>query len=123
MKYNEEEKNALRISWANFFRFYNIDLILCNEIVKNFELDFYSMPESEEDEEEDDYNEFLEIFQYYLINERDLSVVEQLNEPILYCRELDLYILGVTHWGTGWDYVLTPVKLVEGSEGLLYPTF
>lgn len=120
MKYNNEELKAGRISWANFFSFYGIDHILCNNIAEVFPLELVNVPEGETSEDEDP---IFEIFQYYLIKENDLKLVEQLNEPILYCEELDQYILGVTHWGTGWDYVLSPVKLVKGSEGLLYPTF
>ena len=117
MKYNDEEKKYLKISWANFIRFYNIDLILCNEIAEKFPLEFENIPENETDEAE-----FLEIFQYYLFNERDLSLIKELNAPVFYCAELDLYILGVTHFGTSWDYVLTDVNLVENKEGLFYPS-
>ena len=30
--------------------------------------------------------------------------------------ELDIYILGVTHWGTSWGYVLTDLELVKDSD-------
>ena len=35
---------------------------------------------------------------------------------LYYIDELDLYILGVTHLGTGWDYVLTDIEPSESTE-------
>ena len=32
------------------------------------------------------------------------------HEIVYYSEELDLYIWGVTHYGTSWDYVLTDIK-------------
>ena len=29
-----------------------------------------------------------------------------------YNEQLDMYLWGITHFGTSWDYVLTDVKLV-----------
>ena len=37
------------------------------------------------------------------------------DEIVFYNENLDVYIWGVTHWGTSWDYVLTNVKLVENN--------
>lgn len=30
-----------------------------------------------------------------------------------YDEELEVYVWAVTHWGTGWDYVLTDIDLRE----------
>ena len=30
--------------------------------------------------------------------------------------ELDIYILGVSHWGTGWDYVPTEIKIKKAID-------
>lgn len=55
------------------------------------------------DEEEDTYTE---VYQYYIINYQDAErLAEYTNELVYYNEALDLYILGVTHWGTSWDYV------------------
>ena len=35
------------------------------------------------------------------------------NEPIYYSDSLDMYLLGVTHLGTAWSYVMTEWKLEE----------
>lgn len=54
-----------------------------------------------------------EVFQYFLIDERGLELAQEFlpEYPIWHNTTLDLYILGVTHFGTSWDYVLTNVKL------------
>ena len=114
MIYNDEEKRHLKMSWSNFFQFFNIDHILCNEAAENLELEILNLDELED-------LEGLEIFQYYIVKYNDLDLIKLLNEPILYNHELDLYILGVTHWGTGWDYVLTDIDLIKSSEGVLIP--
>lgn len=53
-----------------------------------------------------------EIYQYYIISDRGARILQEFtNDPVYYIEPLDLYIWGVTHWGTGWDYVLTDVIL------------
>lgn len=55
-----------------------------------------------------------EIYQYYIISDEGARILcEFTNEIVFYNEELDMYVWGVTHWGTGWDYVLTdiPVKV------------
>lgn len=61
------------------------------------------------DEEEEDYKE---IFQWYIISENGADILkEYTDELVFYNYELDLYLWGVTHFGTGWDYVLTDIKI------------
>ena len=53
-----------------------------------------------------------EIFQYYIISSHTaVELQEHTNEVILYNEGLDIYLLGVTHFGTSWDYVLTDIKI------------
>lgn len=52
-----------------------------------------------------------EIFQFYIVD--DDRILNENNEIVFYCEELDLYIWGVTHWGTSWDYVLTDISYDE----------
>lgn len=57
---------------------------------------------------------YAEIYQYYIISEPGYRILSELTDEIIFYNEtLDIYIWGVTHWGTSWDYVLTdiPVKL------------
>lgn len=58
-----------------------------------------------------------EIFQYYIIDDNFARILEELtNEIVYYIPILDIYIWGVTHWGTSWDYVLTDIKIDLGDE-------
>ena len=39
-------------------------------------------------------------------------MLEELTDEIVYYNSaLDLYLWGITHFGTSWDYVLTDVEL------------
>ena len=52
------------------------------------------------------------IYQYYIISDRGAEILAELTDEIVfYCEKLDMYVWGVTHWGTAWDYVLTNIKL------------
>lgn len=59
-----------------------------------------------------------EIFQYYIISDNLAEILKELtNEIIYYIDFLGVYVWGVTHWGTSWDYVLTNIKIeLEGGE-------
>ena len=48
-----------------------------------------------------------EVFQWYIISDPSF-IMEHTDELVFHDEELDLYILGVTHFGTGWDYVPAP---------------
>jgi len=53
-----------------------------------------------------------EIYQYYIISDNGARILQDYTNEILYYIEpLDVYVWGVTHWGTGWDYVLTDIKI------------
>lgn len=59
-----------------------------------------------------------EIFQYYIIDDCGARILQdETNEILYYNEDLDLYVWGVTHWGTAWDYVLTNIKLKIKEEG------
>jgi predicted nuclease with TOPRIM domain len=51
-----------------------------------------------------------EIFQYYIVSDSGARILKEINEIVFYNEELDMYVWGVTHWGTSWDYVLTDIK-------------
>lgn len=51
-----------------------------------------------------------EIFQYYIVSSYGADLIRDYNVGTLfYCEAVDLYIWGVHHWGTSWDYVLTSI--------------
>ena len=64
-------------------------------------------------EEQENYTErYSEIFQYFIISERGYQILSELtNEIVFYNYKLDMYVWGVTHFGTSWDHVLTDIKI------------
>lgn len=103
---NSYEKENKRLSYYNLF-YKDENRLLCNEIVKDFE-DFELVYGNDYNEDEDYYEE---IYQYYLIDEDTANRLGKLGEIIYYDNRLDVYVLGVTHFGTSWTYVLTDVKI------------
>ena len=68
-----------------------------------------------EEEQESSYN--AEIYQYFIVDDNGARILEEFNEIVFYNEDLDMYVWGVTHWGTSWDYVLTDIKIVlEDTE-------
>lgn len=63
-----------------------------------------------DEEQERSYNQ--EIFQYYIVSDQGAEMIKQYTEdPLFYNETLDMYVWGITHYGTAWSYVLTDVKL------------
>lgn len=53
-----------------------------------------------------------EIFQYFIISDQGADILKDYtNEIVFYNSNLDMYVWGVTHWGTSWDYVMTDIKI------------
>ncbi len=58
-----------------------------------------------------------EIFQEYIISEYGHEfLAEHTNEIVFYNEKLNIYVWGVTHFGTSWDYVLTDIKLIKNER-------
>lgn len=56
---------------------------------------------------------YFEVYQYYIITDSGARFLEEYTDEIVYYHtELDMYVWGITHFGTSWDYVLTDLKLV-----------
>ena len=68
-----------------------------------------------EEKQENSCNE--EIFQYYIVDDNGAEILKEFNEIVFYNSELDMYLWGVTHYGTSWDYVLTDIPC-EKKEGV-----
>lgn len=61
---------------------------------------------------DEDTDEYADIFQEYIVPGWAVDeIFTDTNEIVFYCEQLDLYIWGVTHYGTAWDYVLTDIKI------------
>ena len=54
----------------------------------------------------------IEVYQTYIISEEGYRFLrDHTDEIVYYCEELDIYLWGITHFGTSWDYVLTNIEL------------
>lgn len=84
--------------------------VLNNDIVKNtIDIGFW---EQINGLGEEDYPP--EIFQYYIISDDGAKILQEYTSEIVFYNDLlDMYVWGVCHCGTAWDYVLTdiPVKV------------
>ena len=88
----------------------SFDAVLNNDIInKTSDIGYWDVINgSEYDEETDSY---ADIFQYYIISAQGAEILQRETEEIVfYNEELDMYVWGVTHFGTAWDYVLTDIE-------------
>lgn len=78
----------------------------CGSLEKYIDENDNEITEEEYNESEGAYIHYAEVFQYYIISERDAErLADYTNEVVIYNEELDLYILCVTHCGTMWSGV------------------
>ena len=56
-----------------------------------------------------------EVFQWFIVSDEGADILKRCGEIVLYNEKLDMYIWGITHFGTSWDYVLTDVKINCGE--------
>ena len=96
----ETEKNADII--AELERDYNGTRDTLQEIEENLEaLQEYR------------YND---IYQWYIVDNYGAELCEAAGETLYYNETLDIYLWGVDHWGTSWDYVLTNISCNVKNE-------
>lgn len=99
------------------------DCILNNEIHRQeyeFELvngadDYCTEHDTREECEKFNFNdceyESVDIYQEYIITESGADYLKRnTNEIIYYCESLDMYLWGITHYGTSWSGVFTIIK-------------
>ena len=92
------------------------EMILCNNISQvdeNLYDNLENGGEQPEDwnEKEDGEYEMPEIYQFYLIDKSGADYLKRnTNEIIYYSELLDLWVWGITHFGTSWDGVFTELK-------------
>ena len=53
------------------------------------------------------WNYYDDIYQYYIIDDYSSDLFIELEYPVFYSNELNVYVVGITHWGTSWSYILT----------------
>lgn len=106
LQLNYEEKRSNKISLGNMIRIYNPIMILCNNIIdvdEELAMDLYAQTYQEK------YDEYDEIYQFYIVDNPDLFM--KLEYPTATSNILDLYVVGITHWGTSWDYIMTNIDI------------
>ena len=60
---------------------------------------------------ENEINEYQEVFQWFIVDDWGARLLQDIDEVVYYNEKLDMYLWGVTHYGTSWDYVLTNIKI------------
>lgn len=118
---NKKDAYYIDSNYINYYtlvKFLFTDMILCNNILSVNENYLSCQLECGNDEEVD-------FFQYYIINIDNWRFEQYINyckakgiEPltVYYLDNLDIYILAVGHFGTGWDYVPTNIQ-IDRNEG------
>lgn len=99
----------------------SFDAVLCNDITRllwGATIDgAYSEAEIYSGTEYDDANEMIDIFQYYIISHNGAELLKRhTDEIVYYLPALDIFVWGVTHCGTSWDYVLTDIKIEDNEK-------
>ena len=91
------------------------DMVLNNYI---YEYVGYGNWELDSGKEVNEDGDLYDIYQYYIISNSGAQfLADHTDEIIFYNEELDMYLWGITHYGTSWDYVLTDIKLDIAMEG------
>lgn len=52
-----------------------------------------------------------EVFQWYIVDDGGARLLRDINEIVYYNEAFNMYLWGVTHYGTSWDYVLTSIAI------------
>lgn len=66
---------------------------------------------------DEETEESLEVFQWFIVSDNGAQMIQDYTEEILYYHEeLGIYLWGVTHWGTSWDYVLMDIPCNCGYD-------
>lgn len=62
-------------------------------------------------EYDEDTEEYKEIFQYYIVDDFGArEIMENTEDTLWYCEDLDMYVWGIDFYGTSWNYVLTDIN-------------
>ena len=65
---------------------------------------------------QDEQENIPEVFQWFIVSDNGANILKECNEIVYYNDELDMYLWGITHFGTSWDYVLTDIPLNCGYK-------
>lgn len=63
------------------------------------------------EELESEQNDGQEVYQWFIVDDCGARLLQDIDEIVYYNETLDMYLWGVTHYGTSWGYVLTSIKI------------
>ena len=93
------------------------------EVVNGSDIKYYDskaddyVEESEIENWDDVEEKYIDIFQYYIIDNWGVEILSNYTDEIIFYNEkLDVYLWGITHYGTSWDYVLTDIKIENKAK-------
>ena len=52
-----------------------------------------------------------EVYQWFIVDDWGARLLQDINQIVYYNETLDMYLWGVTHYGTSWSYVLTSIAI------------
>ena len=89
------------------------DAVLNNDIIsKTSDIGYWECVSGNEYDEESDT--YADIFQTYIVSDKGAEILQEVGEIVYYNDALDMYVWGVTHYGTAWTHVLTDVRCMVG---------
>lgn len=92
----------------------SFDAVMNNGIISaTCEMGFWEPMNGPECNSDMDY--YPEVFQWFIVDELGAEIIQMwTDDPLYYNDFLDMYVWGITHFGTSWDYVLTDIRIDEG---------
>ena len=78
-----------------------------SQIIEN-EIDGINEKIEELENEQDNYPD---VSQWFIVDDWGAILLKEINEIVYYNETLDMYLWGVTHYGTIWDYALTNIAI------------
>lgn len=117
---NEISEYGLQHGYIDYRTLANsFDAVMNNDIIKNTcDIGYWDIVNGCEYWEDEDGNEnYHDIFQLFIISDAGADILKDYTNEIVYYNEtLDMYVWGITHYGTSWDYVLTDIKIELSNE-------
>lgn len=107
-----------RTNYSVAVNWLNNDFVLCNNIA---EVDPSVLDNMRFDSYDEENDEYMEIYQWFLTSASDWDVEwleKHFGLHFTYSDLLDLYVLCVPHYGTGWDYVYWEADFPEAEREL-----
>ena len=127
-----EVENGLRIcykdSYGNEYSYDEAQSLIVELSAELDELNDLEELSADEEERKEDIEDDIEALQesyfkdyydYFIISAVGADILKYwTNEYVIYSEKLDLYVWGVDHFGTSWDYVLTEIEFKDEEENI-----